>query len=224
MASLNKYLYQRNRLLPNYVAAYLVSQAAQGLEHLHQMRDRQNNAVQILHTDLGPHNLLVGKNGAIKLIDFSFALSAHNLKMTGSEESWVPLTAISPERAKGEPFGASSDIFELGLVFYELLTGCTPFGDKKERALYEAIKNYHIKELLLPDSMEPFLKKIFKKCLFHLQEERYASALNFERDLTKYMDIFHSEHSRLDIENYLSKVLNPNLPTLIPTSKSASNR
>lgn len=93
----------------------IIADAAAGLEAAHRARDRNGQPLDLIHRDVSPQNILVGFDGAVKLIDFGAAEAA------GAPRG--KHAYMSPEQTRGEPLGPSSDLFSLGVVFWELLTG-----------------------------------------------------------------------------------------------------
>ncbi len=116
-------LAERKRL-PHAEATRLILKAASGLRDVH--------AAHVLHRDVKPANILVGKDGAVKLADFGIckvevARSAETLALSRAGEVMGSPDYMSPEQAEGKPLSASSDLYSLGVTYYQLLTGQLPY-------------------------------------------------------------------------------------------------
>ncbi|MDF2875448.1 MAG: prkC, partial [Sporomusa sp.] len=110
---------EREAPLPVETAVRISIEIAEALEHAH-----QNNLV---HCDIKPHNILVTRSGRIKVTDFGIARAVTSSTMTNSGTIIGSVHYFSPEQAKGAAVGAKSDIYSLGVVLYEMLTGHVPF-------------------------------------------------------------------------------------------------
>ena len=132
---------------------------------------------QIVHRDVKPQNILVGRDGSIKLTDFGIAsvykdINDERLTTTGMTLGTVQYYA--PEQAQGEIVNPAADVYALGIVMYEMLTGRTPFdGDTPV-----AVAMQHIQDLPVPPSQHnpnipPALEAIVMRCLEKIPEMRY---------------------------------------------------
>ena len=113
--------------LPPELALYIVAEAAKGLHHAHNQVDDMGNPFAIVHRDISPHNLLVSFSGHVKVVDFGIAKVVGALGSTETGMVKGKLNYMSPEQACSRPMDHRSDVFSLGLVLYELLTGDTLF-------------------------------------------------------------------------------------------------
>jgi serine/threonine-protein kinase len=165
----------RRGKLPAAEAASVISQVAKGLGAAH--------LVGIIHRNLNLQNIMIDGAGKATVMDFGIALSmdASNLTRTGA--SMGPLAYISPEQLQGAPIDARSDLFSLGVIFYELLTGHPPFQADSRIAALKLIQEVPVP----PAKAEPLvprrLSDIVMRMLATQPEDRYQTAAVFLRDL-----------------------------------------
>src|SRR3989440_4207181 len=163
----------------------------------------------IVHRDVKPQNVLVGRDGTIKLTDFGIAsvykdINAERLTTTGMTLGTVQYYA--PEQAQGEIVSPSADVYALGIVMYEMLTGRTPFdGDTPV-----AVAMQHIQDLPTPPShfnpnIPPALEEIILRCLEKSPEMRYSDGSALARALELIGDA--------EIEEILPGMVTPGLQT-----------
>lgn len=124
---------QEGLLQPSHVVK-IARQVCDALEHAH-----DNN---IVHRDVKPHNILITKSGRAKLTDFGIAREAGTATVTSADTLVGSVHYLSPEQARGEAAGPKSDIYSLGVVLYEMLTGSVPFsGDSHVSIALKHIQN-----------------------------------------------------------------------------------
>ncbi len=152
------------------------SQICDALEHAHHN--------QIIHRDIKPHNILIGKNGRVKVTDFGIAraVTSSTITQTGSVVGSVHY--FSPEHAKGINTGEKSDLYSLGIVIYQMLTGKLPFLGESPisvalKHLQETFEEPRVINPYIPQSVENIILRAMRKN----PNERYASANEMLGDL-----------------------------------------
>jgi tetratricopeptide (TPR) repeat protein/predicted Ser/Thr protein kinase len=172
---LHSVLGERGKLPPEE-AMGIVEQICQGLEAAH--------SEGVVHRDLKPKNIILDKNGRVAVMDFGIARSRELSGLTQTGDLIGTPEYMSPEQAKGEEIDSRSDLFSLGIIFYELLTGKTPFEATTPAAsLVKRIQERAIPPVKLDPAIPKFVNDIVVRCLEIDPQRRYASAREILQDL-----------------------------------------
>jgi serine/threonine protein kinase len=164
--------------LPVERAVYLTIQILQALDYIH--------ANGVVHRDLKPENIMVGPADQIKLIDFGIAGNQGSRRLTFAKLSNVMGTPdyISPEQVKGKRGDGRSDIYAVGVMLYEMLTGKMPFEGQNSLAIMnERLLNNPIPPREVDPSITPELQEIIYRALEREPANRYPTAREFIHDL-----------------------------------------
>jgi eukaryotic-like serine/threonine-protein kinase len=161
---------RRRGALPTEEAAEIAAQVAAGLAHAH--------AQGLVHRDVKPQNLLVSGDGRVKIADFGVARSDDLSKLTQAGTVLGTAAYLSPEQAAGSEVGPASDVYSLGVVLYELLTGRTPYRFDSLADLGAPRK---------PPPPPPALADVVARCLAADPSER-PSAAEVERELLRSVE------------------------------------
>jgi serine/threonine protein kinase len=161
-------------------AVSIIESAARGVHHIHQKG--------VIHRDLKPQNILVKRSGEVVIIDFGLARDTNGIDPRITQEGvWLGTPAyIAPEQAQGEASSvdARADVYSLGAVLYEAITGAPPYGSGNTRQIFKNLKTktaepvrFHRPEC--PESVD----RVVMKALAKNRENRYATALEFAEAL-----------------------------------------
>jgi serine/threonine-protein kinase len=132
-------LLKANGTLPAPLAVAAVVQGLQGLHAAHTTRAEDGAPLQLVHRDMSPHNLMVGFDGRVKVLDFGVAKARAQRTVTLPGIVKGKALYMSPEQARGQRLDARSDLFAMGLILFEALTGSRAFDRGSELASMEAI-------------------------------------------------------------------------------------
>ncbi len=164
--------------LPARTAAAVALQMAEALRAAHE-RD-------VIHRDIKPHNILITGLGDVKVTDFGIARAAASSTMTRTGHILGTAHYISPEQAMGEPVGPASDLYSLGIVLYEMLTGELPFDADTPLGIAMKHVNGHLRQ---PKELNPTvpggINAITIRLLAKNPEDRYASDSELIEDLER---------------------------------------
>ncbi|MBW2700814.1 MAG: serine/threonine protein kinase [Deltaproteobacteria bacterium] len=131
--------YEAKQILTPALSAGIIAQVCDGLHFAHHFLDETGQPQNIVHRDVSPHNVIAMFNGVVKLVDFGIAKAASQMHQTRIGTLKGKLTYMSPEQCRGKPVDGRSDIFCLGVVFWELLTRKRLFKRESEPAIITAI-------------------------------------------------------------------------------------
>src|SRR5262249_27808429 len=168
---------QRGKPLPVPLICRIVADAAAGLSFAHSLRDPTGCSYGIVHRDISPQNILVTLDGGVKIIDFGIAKAAGRSQHTRSRALKGKCGYMSPEQADGAPVDARADIFALGVVLHELLTGRRLFKGADDVQTLARVRECRVPR---PSELEPELPQgldpIVLKSLARDPAQRYAGA------------------------------------------------
>ncbi len=189
------------------LAAYIIEQAATGLHYAHELRDPvTEEPLRIIHRDISPQNILISFEGQIKLIDFGVAKSDAQQDITDSHVIKGKIRYLSPEQVYKQGLDQRSDLFALGIVLWELLTGKRLFDAQDDLAILKQIDECerHIgRPSVLEPQVPPELDSIVLKCLARSKEERYASAQELQNDLHEFLERVHPEFNPSSLKHWM---------------------
>ena len=136
----------------------------------------------VVHRDLKPSNILVDTNGRAKLLDFGSAKLLADADVTQTGFNMITLSYASPEQLRGEPATTLSDVYSLGAILYQLITGEKPFGED----LVSRLKDEESGGLPLPRPVGGDLDLVIRKALAPIPSMRYSSVEQFAEDLRRF--------------------------------------
>src|SRR5690606_14410887 len=157
--------------LPPARAMELVAQAAEALQAAHD--------AGVIHRDVKPGNLLVTEDGRVVLTDFGIARTAASAPLTATGALIGTMSYLAPEQVQGKPATVRSDVYALGVVAYECLTGVRPFQGSNPFEV--AIARLRQPVPPLPGEISPAIRAVVERALSLEPEQRWASAMEFGR-------------------------------------------
>lgn len=193
---------------PEQVAAFVAMKVAAALDYAHRKRGFDDRELKLVHRDISPQNILLSTEGAVKLVDFGIAKAASKASHTVAGALKGKLLYMSPEQATGQPLDNRSDLYSLGLVLFELLTGVRCFQADSEMGVLEKVRLGRIADL---SSLNPGLSRdmvaIVNRALQKGVDHRYPSARFLERDLREYLQRQGTSITEHDVAEYMNALL-----------------
>ena len=179
---------QLGRSVPVDLCTFIVSRICRGLEYAHSKCDTDGQPLGVVHRDVNPKNIMLDSEGAVKLTDFGIAKARHFLRALEGTVLMGTTRYMSPEQARFEETDARSDLFSLGIVLHELLTGRLLFDGRDQVDTFEAIIH---KPIPRPGEFNPDVPeevdRMTLKALERDREKRYPTASEMVHDLEYYM-------------------------------------
>jgi TonB family protein len=193
--------------LPVPLAVYIASKVASALDYAHRRRDADGRELNIVHRDVSPQNILISYEGDIKLCDFGIAKAASKASKTQSGALKGKMQYMSPEQAWGKPIDRRSDLFSLGVVLHELLTGERLFRGDTDINILEKVRNADVAPPSRTNSeVSQSLDAVVMKALAKEPDERYANASDMLRDLDSVLYSYTPAPGSADVAIYLHRL------------------
>jgi serine/threonine protein kinase len=168
------------------LSAYIIAQAANGLGYAHDLVDSEGRPLGVVHRDVSPQNILVSFEGAVKVIDFGIVRALGRVSQTNPGGLKGKIEYMSPEQASSEEVDRRADVFALGVVLWEAVTGRHLFRRDTELATMRAI----VDEPIPPPSditpVVPQLEQIIVRALQKRREDRFQTAQEMAMALERY--------------------------------------
>lgn len=156
----------------------IIAGAAAALHHAHERKGEFNQSLNIVHRDVSPQNILITYDGDVKLVDFGIAKALTKSQHTQTGVLKGKLAYMSPEQARGDAIDHRADIYSLGVVFWEFLTGKRLFGGESEASVLRKVLDPRVEP---PSSISSLvsseLEALCMKCLAPNPEDRYPDAM-----------------------------------------------
>jgi len=192
-----KELISEIKFIPCDIALAIAQQIVYGLDHAHKKG--------VVHRDIKPANILIGYDGIVKIADFGLA-QAQDLTSVTVTGSIVGTPAyMSPEQAGGKRVDSRTDIFSLGVVIYEMITGIKPFsGENYSSVIHEILTVTPPKPVEANPLISREINDIIEKMLEKELDKRYQDIAKVNEDITSYFKAKNIEISRKEIGGFIS--------------------
>ena len=202
---------EQKQSFPIEFAAYIIQQSAAGLGYAHAFKDKiTGKSLNVVHRDISPQNLIVSFEGTVKVIDFGIAKATEeNREATRAGVIKGKPSYLSPEQIQGDELDGRSDLFALGAVFWELLTGKKLFSGESDLAVLKQIEscNTFVKP---PSQMNPAVPKeldhIILRLLAKQREKRFQTGDELARALNKFLLTFAPDFTADDLSQSVKEL------------------
>jgi len=236
---------QRRELMPTAQAAFLVGKVCEGLDYAHSAMDENGQPLNVIHRDVSPQNVLVGYDGRVKVIDFGIAKAANRSQKTQAGILKGKFGYMSPEQVRGLSLDGRSDIFAVGVLLYELLTGEKLFMGESDFSTLEKVRAAHVPSpRQFNPSIPPELERVMYKALARERDDRYSRAGELRDALLPFTGNSGRSYSEKTLAAFMQEAFAPELAvergklesfsqlawpgdaaaTLVPASQPAQSR
>lgn len=202
LSSIVKRARERGITMPLAIVAHVLAEACQGLHAAHELRDVNGQALQVVHRDVSPHNVMVSYDGHVKLLDFGVAKIDEAGSNTRTGEIKGKMAYMSPEQAMGEPLDRTSDLWAVGAVLFELASGSRMWGEGTDM---DVLRRLALEEP--PDLPEapPGLRSLYRALVARRPGDRPPTA----RDVAEALHTFLAEREERADEKALRAFVGP---------------
>ncbi len=198
--------------MPAAMACFLVAKICEGLDYAHKKRDALGRPLEIVHRDCSPQNILISYEGEVKLIDFGIAKAASRSSKTQAGVLKGKFGYMSPEQVRGLPLDRRSDLFSVGTILYECLTGDRLFVGETDFSTLEKVRNVDVPP---PRSINPAIpeevERIIMKSLARDAEDRYQWGSEMAADLQRYLMSQEQVFTAKSLATWLKEAFSPEL-------------
>ena len=180
-------IYERGHRFPLEALVYAGARAAEALHYAHTRHGSDGAPLEVVHRDVSPQNIMIDVDGRVKLVDFGIAKARMRAQHTRAGVIKGKFYYMSPEQAHGNRLDARSDVYGLGMVLYEVLTGGHPFEDVPDNELLNSVRSADYPPIgsVLPGLPRPMVS-IVDGALERSVERRYSSARELQKALESY--------------------------------------
>jgi TonB family protein len=198
---------QQQAPLPHELALLVASRLASALDYAHRKRDFDNRELGLVHRDVSPQNVLISYEGDIKLCDFGIVKAVSKASKTQMGALKGKLQYMSPEQAWGKPVDARSDIFSLGSLLFEMLTGRRLFAGDSEISVLEAVRDCRVEhpqsiDLSIPAEVDALVMKALER----EPEKRFASAGAMQKEIDRVLQTLRRSPGPADLASYMNRL------------------
>lgn len=198
-----------NERMPVHQALYILMEICRALAFAHDLNDPETGRpLTIVHRDISPPNILISRKGEVKLADFGLAKAASQLEHTDPGVVKGKFSYLSPEAANAQDLDGRADVFAVGILLYELLTGKRLFEGESDYKTVLAVRQAHVPPIAPqnPD-VSAELEGIIRKALAKDVNQRYQRADDLGDALAKYLFAHNLKVTSRDIEQLVNRCL-----------------
>lgn len=201
-------LARNGAFMPPEQAVHMAIEICKGLSHAHNKLDRDNNPLQIVHRDVSPPNVLLSREGEVKIMDFGLAKAQSQVETTDPGVVKGKFGYLSPEAAHGESVDLRTDVFAVGILLWEMLVGKRLFLGKTDYETLRLVQEARIPSLQEYRSDVPHqLSQIVERALARDINLRYQDCRSLASDLAEFLFSWGRPVTSYDISNLVQEVM-----------------
>ena len=180
-----EFMKRAGQRFPVESSCFIAAKICEGLTYAHELVGSDGAQMQIVHRDMSPPNVLITKHGEIKIVDFGLAKATSQLEKSEAGIIKGKFSYLSPEAAQGQEVDARTDIFAVGIILWEMLSGKRLFLADTDFGTVKLVQQAQIPSLRTENpGVPPELEAILARALARDPAKRYSSARDLGRDLT----------------------------------------
>ncbi|MBN2804545.1 MAG: serine/threonine protein kinase [Deltaproteobacteria bacterium] len=203
------YLKENKRVLPIEQSIFIAIEMCRGLSYAHSLRNNEGEKLNIVHRDVSPPNVLISKQGEVKIVDFGLAKANSQLEATAPGVVKGKYAYLCPQSATGTPVDLRMDVFGCGIVLYEMLTGKRLFLGKNDLETIENVRAANIPYLPeINSDVTPDLDSILRKALAKEPENRFQTCDALAESLAGYLFSHRLKVTSFDLQRFVQSILN----------------
>lgn len=194
--------------LPREQACFIAIEICKGLSHAHNCKDSKGRPLSIVHRDISPPNILLSREGEVKLVDFGLAKAASQITSTDPGIVKGKFSYLSPEAAHGQVVDRRADVFAVGLVLWEMLAGRKLFDGETDQKTVELVRRAEIPSLRqFNPEVEPALEEVVNRALARDPRHRFQTAEQMGHELARHLFQHRMMVTSYDIATLVKRVL-----------------
>jgi serine/threonine protein kinase len=199
---------KQDKTVPASLALLITAKIAAALDYAHRKKDLNDNLLGLVHRDVSPRNVLISREGDVKLCDFGVAKATSKVATTQKGALKGKLPYMSPEQAWGKAVDSRSDIFSAGTLLFEMLTGQRLFDGESELAILEAVRDCEIGARLdeHPDISSP-LRAVLLEALAKNPDDRYQLAGDLQTEIQELLRRMKSKPGDSELAAFIQAIL-----------------
>jgi serine/threonine-protein kinase len=211
--------------LPPALCARIIASACEGLAFAHDYQDLvTGKPLGLIHRDISTDNILLSRQGAVKVVDFGIAKTSDQSQKTQTGVIKGKVAYMSPEQIRGKPLDRRVDVYALGVVLYELLAGQKPFQSPTDASLMQAILFEPLPPALRHRPDLPLaLQRILERALAKDRERRYPDCRAFQADLEDFILSTGKTVGAYQISQFIAQ-LSPASPSGVSPARDTGER
>ena len=204
LADLYEHFRKKKKPFPREHALWICARVCEGLHYAHELKTEGGEPGNVVHRDVSPRNIFITVSGAVRLVDFGIARSADRKGQTqaGIVKGTVPYMA--PEQARAEELDGRADIFALGVVLHQMLTGQMPLKPSSTEAQRQALALEEIEPELKVIHLD--LRPAIRGALAPHPDDRFPTADQFSSALDEALETLHPDHQPAMLAALVSQV------------------
>ena len=193
--------------VPVPLACYLTAEIAKALAYAHERKDSDGQPLGTVHRDVSPPNVLISRQGEVKLTDFGLAKAATHSTKTDAGVIKGKFSYLSPEVVDGKPADPRADVYSAGIIAWELLCERKLFSGSNDMETVELVRKGHVpKPSEVRDDVDHELDRVLLKALAKNPKRRYQTARALEQAITQYLFKTNQAVSASDMADFLKEL------------------